>query len=87
MTTVRLTLLTAEGCHYCAHAREVLATLGKEWALEVEEIPLHSAEGSRRALRDGIVFPPGLYVNDALFGYGRLSEGKLRRRLTDMSTP
>ena len=85
MAAIQVTLLTSEGCHYCANARELLVRLGKEWPLVVEEIPLHSAEGSRRALGDGIVFPPGLYVNDALFGYGRLSEGKLRRRLTEVS--
>ena len=87
MASIRLTLVTAEGCHSCAHARDVLVTLGKEWPLQVEEISLHSAEGSQRALRDGIIFPPGLYVNDALFGYGRLSEGRLRRRLAEVSAP
>jgi len=87
MAAIHVTLLTAEGCHYCEQAQDLLARLGKEWALAVEEIPLHSVEGSQRALRDGIVFPPGLYVDDSLFGYGRLSEAKLRRRLEEASAP
>lgn len=82
--TIRVTLLTADGCHYCAHAREVLARLAKEWPLEIRDLPLHSPEGAERALRDGIAFPPGIYLDGTLFGYGRLSEGKLRRRLAEL---
>ena len=81
MSTVHVTLLTAEGCHYCAFAREVLARLAHESPLDVGEIPLHSPDGSRLALRDGIAIPPGIYLNGEFFGYGRLSEGKLRQRL------
>lgn len=81
---IQITLLSADGCHYCAHAREVLARLGQEWPLAVEEISIHTPVGSERALRDGIAFPPGIYVNGALFGYGRLSEGKLRLHLAKL---
>lgn len=84
-TPVRITLLTAEGCHYCTHARAALTRLAQEWPLAVTEVPLESAEGERLALRDGVVFPPGVYLEGALFGYGRLSEGKLRRRLAELA--
>ena len=86
MASIQVTLLTAEGCHYCAHAKEILARLAQEWPLAVEEISIHTPDGSERALRDGIAFPPGIYVNGALFGYGRLSEGKLRQRLAKLVT-
>lgn len=84
MATIRITVLTAEGCHYCVHARDVLGRLAGLWPVEVEEISIHSPDGAQRALRDGIAFPPGVYVNGVLFGYGRLSEAKLRRRLTEL---
>ena len=85
MRPVRVTLLTAEGCHYCAHARDVLARLTQAWPLAVTEVPLETDEGERLALRDGVAFPPGVYLEGALFGYGRLSEGKLRRRLAELA--
>lgn len=85
MATVRITLLTADGCQYCGHARDVLARMTGASPLEVEELSIHSPEGSRRALQDAIAFPPGIYVNGTLFGYGRLSEAKLKRRLTELS--
>lgn len=87
MATIRVTLLTAEGCHSCARARKILERLAQEWPLAVEDVPLHSPEGTDMALRDGIAFPPGIYLNGALFGYGRLSEGKLRRRLGELPRP
>lgn len=85
MAPVRITLLTADGCHYCAHAKEVLARLAQSWPLEVEEVSIHSPEGSRLVLQDGIGFPPGIYVEGAFFGYGRLSEAKLQRRLAEVA--
>ncbi len=85
MATIHVTLLTAEGCHYCAHARQLLERLAQEWPLVVEDVPLDTPEGAAMALRDAVVFPPGIYLNGALFGYGRLSEGKVRRRLTELT--
>lgn len=84
MEPIHVMLLTADGCHYCAHAREVLGRLAQDWPLEVAEIALHSPEGSRLAFRDGVAFPPGIYLNGTFFGYGRLSEGKLRQRLVGL---
>lgn len=87
MTTIQITLLTAEGCHYCARARQILERLRQEWPLAIEEVPMHSPEGANTATRDGIAFPPGVYLNGVLFGYGRLSEGRLRRRLRELTRP
>ena len=81
MDTEHMTLVSTEGCHYCAFAREILQRLRQEYPLEVEEVPLESPEGMRLAMRDGIIFQPGIYLNGQLFGYGRLSEEKLRRCL------
>ncbi len=82
---VRVTLLTADGCHYCERAREVLARLAKEWPLEMQELPIESEVGAAMALRDGVAFPPAIYLNGQLVGYGRLSEGKLWRRLAELA--
>ena len=87
MATIPVTLLTAEGCHYCARARQVVALLARDWPLAVTEVPMDTPEGAAMALRDGIAFPPGIYLDGALVGYGRLSEGKLRRRLTELTRP
>lgn len=78
---LRLTLVTAPGCHLCDHARRVLARLGDSWPVVVEELSWHSPEGLALVRRDGVPFPPALYVAGELYGYGRLSEARLRREL------
>lgn len=79
MTTI--TLLTQPACAYCEHAKQVLSRVALEHPLRVEEIPLDSPEGRVLATRHGVVFAPGILVDGEIFGFGRLSEKKLRRRL------
>ena len=78
---IRVTLVTAPDCHLCAHARQVLARLAREHPLAVEELAWNDPAAAARLERDGVPFPPALYVEDELWGYGRLSEGRLRRLL------
>lgn len=78
---LRATLVTAPNCHLCEHARHVLARLGRIWPFELAETAWESPEGRALVQRDGVPFPPALYVDGRLYGYGRLSEGLLRRLL------
>ena len=81
MKEVQVLLLTAESCHFCDHAKAVLSRVAQEFPLVVSDLPISSPEGRRLAEHDGILILPGIYVDGELFGYGRLSEGKLKRRL------
>ena len=82
--TSRLTLVTAADCHLCAHARSVALRLAADLKTEINEIAWESPEADL-VRRDGVPFPPALYVDDELLGYGRISEGGVRRRLTRVS--
>ena len=82
--TSRLTLVTAVDCHLCGHARSVAHRLAAELKLEIEELAWESPEADV-VRRDGVPFPPALYVGDELLGYGRISEGGVRRRLAGVS--
>ncbi len=76
-----ITLLTQEDCAYCEHAKAVLARVGEDHPLEVTEISLASEQGHALAARAGVPFAPGLLVEGRPFGYGRISERRLRRTL------
>jgi glutaredoxin len=76
-----ITLLTQEDCGYCEHARQVLARVGEDHPLEITEIDIRGAEGRAIAARAGVMFAPGLLVGGHPFGYGRISERRLRRTL------
>jgi len=76
-----ITLLTQQDCGYCEHARQVLARVREDHPLEITEISLASEEGRALAVRAGVHFAPGLLVDGRPFGYGRISERRLRRTL------
>lgn len=75
------TLVTAPNCHLCGHARQVLTRLERHWPLVLSEVRWDSPEGQALVRRDGVPFPPALYIDGAFIGYGRLSEGRLKRIL------
>ncbi|MGH3680738.1 MAG: glutaredoxin family protein [Natronosporangium sp.] len=77
----RITLLTNVDCHLCEHAKTVLARVAADHPLQVEEIRLDSAHGQALATRIGMPFAPGILIDGEPFGYGRLSERKLRKTL------
>ena len=79
MTAV--TLLTQDDCALCEHAKGVLARVGADHLLEVTEIGLESEQGRTLAAQAGVLFAPGVLLGGRPFGYGRLSERRLRRAL------
>jgi glutaredoxin len=79
-----VTLLTKSHCHLCDQAKELLFQIGQDFPLQVDIVSTESAEGAALALRKGILFPPGVLLDGQPFAYGRLSEGKLRRRLEQL---
>ena len=74
-------LLTKADCHFCEHAKEVLARLATKHRLHVREVPLESEEGKALGLESAAPFPPVVFLNGWAFSYGRLSERKLRKAL------
>ncbi len=78
---IQITLLTRADCGFCEQAKEILARLAQAYQITVSTVDFESTEGERLALRGGVLFPPGLFVNGEPFSYGRVSERKLRRAL------
>ena len=85
--TTRITLLTQEDCGLCEHAKQVLARVSSDYPVTVEEVNLRTDHGRRLAEKAGVMFPPGVLVDDLPFGYGRLSERKLRKTLAARPQP
>lgn len=82
---MQVTLLTQEDCRYCEDAKRLLARLVDEYPLSVREVKLSTDEGQRLALRGGVMFPPGLFLDGEPFSYGRASERKLRKALAGLA--
>lgn len=78
---IEILLLTQDHCGFCEQARAILERLAREYRLRVTVCDLQTPEGQRLALRAGLLFPPGLFIDGEAFSYGRLSERKLHREL------
>lgn len=76
-----VTLLTQENCSLCDQAKVILHKISLDHPLILREVRLDSAEGREMAARARMLFAPGVLLDRAPFGHGRLSEKKLRRAL------
>lgn len=76
-----VTLLTSSDCRMCEHAKQVLADVGRDHLLDIEEVALDTDRGRSLATEHGVLFAPGVLLDGRAFTYGRLSEKKLRKAL------
>ncbi len=79
--SVDLTLVVAEECSLCEHAKKVLDSLRHDYRLRVNEVKLESEEGRLLGQLHPLLFPPILLYGDRVLSYGRLSERRLRKEL------
>lgn len=80
-----LTLLTKRDCAWCRDGKKILAELGQEFSLQIEEVDLDLQKGRQLADKYHLMFAPGLIAHDRLIAHGRLSKRSLRRHLTDLA--
>lgn len=78
---MNILLLTQENCHFCDMAKDLLDRLAPEYHFSISTLELSSPAGQTLAEQNGILFPPGLFIDGEPFSYGRPSEGKLRKEL------
>ena len=74
-------LLTQEQCGFCTQAKELLDRLSVEYGFSLSTLDLASPEGEDLAVRNGVLFPPGIFLDGEPFSYGRPSERRLRREI------
>ncbi len=74
-------ILTQEHCGFCEQAKEVLDRLSVEFGFSFSTLDIGSPDGQTLAMRGGVLFPPGIFLDGEPFSYGRPSERKLRREI------
>lgn len=79
---IEVTVLTQADCRFCEIAVAVLARVAEDHPLTVRHVGLDTDDGRALAARHGVMFAPGILLDEEMFSYGRLSERRLRRRLT-----
>lgn len=79
-----MVLVTSEACHLCELAKDVLRNLANDYPLAIRTVDLLGREGAALARDSRAPFPPVLFINGDLHGYGRLSSRRLRAHLNDL---
>lgn len=78
---VEVTLVTAESCHFCEDAQDLLAQMSGTYDITVRLVDMMSDEGRNLVVAHRMPFPPLLLIDGAMFGYGRISARKLDKHL------
>jgi hypothetical protein len=79
---VKVTVVTAEACHFCDDARAALAELADAYPLAIHVVPAGSGEGQALLHAHGAGMFPLVLVDGAFFSAGRLPRRKLARMLS-----
>lgn len=79
-------VVEAAGCHLSDDALHALVQVGADYPLSVRRVDIASSEGRAFVRRFRAPMPPVVVVRGELLGWGRLSRGKLRRRLDQLAT-
>lgn len=78
----RLTVVHAPGCHFCSDAEEALNALAHEFILDVVWLDASEPRGAALVREHRAPMFPLVLLDGALFSFGRLPRGKLRRSLS-----
>jgi len=82
---IEVVLVEAHACHLCDDAKAALEDAARQYALSVQCVDIASAEGRAVVRAHRAPMPPVVVVDGRLLGWGRLSRGKLRRRLEELT--
>ena len=82
---IRVVVVENAGCHLCDDAVRTLEALAAEHPLDIRRVDLESDDGRAIARATRSPMPPIVLVDGKLLGWGRLSRGKLRRRLDELT--
>ena len=71
--------VTKEGCLPCLRIRRILGELKAELpGIEIREVDFTSEEGVALAVKNGILYPPAVFINSILFAKGKIMEGPMK---------
>jgi hypothetical protein len=82
---IEVVLVEAPACHLCEDASHILRDIAPDYLLSVRQVDIASTEGRAIVRRFRAPMPPVVTINDELLGWGRLSRGKFRRRLDELT--
>ncbi len=82
-----ITLLTKEGCLPCVRIKRIMKELKEELpGLDVKEIDYASQEGIALSFKNRVYYPPAVFIDGSLFGFGKILEEPLKEAVRNSPT-
>lgn len=81
-SSVLVTVVESEGCHFCADAQRALADLAVDFPLIVDALDIRSETGRQLMARHRAAMSPLVLIDGAFFSNGRLPRRKLAKVLS-----
>jgi len=76
-STLTVTVVESESCHFCADARQVLVDAAGRFPLDVRVIDVRSPEGQALMHAHRAAMSPLVLLDGVFFSHGRLPRNKL----------
>jgi hypothetical protein len=71
---VEVVILSQDDCSWCDDVKRAVTAAAAQHPVKVRVLDIGSAEGSAMGLSAGVMFPPAVFMDGRLLGYGHLSE-------------
>ena len=81
---VEAVLVESVACHLCEDAARVLGEADRDGRVRLRRVALDSDEGRAIARASRAPMPPIVLIDGKVLGWGRLSRGRLGRRLAEL---
>ena len=78
---MEVVILSQDGCSWCDDVKRTITAASMRYPINVRVIDIGSAEGSAMGLATGVMFPPAVFIDGRLLGYGHLSERWLSQEI------
>lgn len=82
LTSVTVTVVESESCHFCAEAQQVIDDAAGRFPLEVRVVDVRSAEGQDLMHTHRAAMSPLVLLDGGFFSQGRLPRNKLENVLS-----
>jgi glutaredoxin len=82
---INIQIITTEGCHQCAKAKELFKELQPKYPdMQIEEIDATTPKGTELVGKHGIFASPGIIINGELFSTGGLDRNDFIAKLDSL---
>lgn len=86
MDQAHVIVVTKEGCLPCLRLKRIIGELKAELPdIDVREVDFTSGEGVALAVKDGILYPPAVFINGFLYAKGKIMEEPLKEAVRKAS--